>query len=174
MPNEPLILAIDQGTSNTKAILVDSAGQIVAQASRPMDSEYPQPGWVQQDTAAIWTAVRECVDEVLTTAGSPAPAGVGISNQRESGVAWDAATGAPVGPAVTWQCRRSAELCDWLRGAGRAGEIQERTGLPLDPGFTAGKWRWLLDGKWGPSGAVTIGADGTLYVELGEEVMALR
>ncbi len=145
MPNEPLILAIDQGTTNTKAILVSPEGTVVGQAARSMDIEYPQPGWVQQDAAAIWTAVRECVDEVLEAAGSPALAGIGISNQRESGVAWEAATGVPVGPAVTWQCRRSAELCDWLRAAGRATEIQERTGLPLDPGFTAGKWRWLLD-----------------------------
>ncbi|MEX1335800.1 MAG: glycerol kinase GlpK [Candidatus Limnocylindrales bacterium] len=145
MSNAPLILAIDQGTTNTKAILVDHEGSVVAQAARPMDIEYPQPGWVQQDAAAIWTAVRECVDEVLTATRSPALAGIGISNQRESGVAWDAASGEPEGPAVTWQCRRSAEICDWLRGAGRATEIGERTGLPLDPGFTAGKWRWLLD-----------------------------
>ena len=145
MPHEPLVLAIDQGTTNTKAILVDPTGSVVGQASRPMDIEYPQPGWVQQDAAAIWTTVRECVDEVLRTAGSPALAAIGVSNQRESAVAWDASSGAPVGPAVTWQCRRAAELCDWLRRSGRATEIQERTGLPLDPGFTAGKWRWLLD-----------------------------
>ena len=145
MQDEPLILAIDQGTTNTKAILVEPGGTIVAQAARSMDIEYPQPGWVQQDAAAIWATVRETVDEVLETAGSRALAGIGISNQRESGVAWERATGTPVGPAVTWQCRRSTELCDWLRGAGRAAEIQARTGLPLDPGFTAGKWRWLLD-----------------------------
>ena len=145
MPNQPLILAIDQGTSNTKAILVDRDGSVVGQASRPMDIEYPQPGWVQQDAAAIWMAVQECIDEVLETSGSPALAGIGISNQRESGVAWERDSGAPIGPVVTWQCRRSVEICDWLRGAGRAHEIQARTGLPLDPGFTAGKWRWLLD-----------------------------
>jgi glycerol kinase len=145
MPNEPLILAIDQGTTNTKAILVDREGSVVAQASRPMDIDYPQPGWVQQDAAAIWTAVRDCIDEVLEAAGSPELAGIGISNQRESGVAWERDSGTPAGPVVTWQCRRSAEICDWLRGTGRAHEIQARTGLPLDPGFTAGKWRWLLD-----------------------------
>ncbi len=145
MPNEPLILAIDQGTTNTKAILVDREGSVVALASRPMDIDYPQPGWVQQDAGAIWTAVLDCIDEVLETAGSPDLAGIGISNQRESGVAWERDGGTPVGPVVTWQCRRSAEICDWLRGAGRAHEIQARTGLPLDPGFTAGKWRWLLD-----------------------------
>ncbi len=156
MSSEQLILAIDQGTTNTKAILVDADGAVVGLASRPMDIEYPQPGWVQQDAAAIWRAVRECMDEVLVSAGSPALAGIGISNQRESGVAWDAGSSAPLGPAVTWQCRRSAELCDWLRGAGRAAEIQKRTGLPLDPGFTAGKWRWLLDEA--PDGAARAAA----------------
>jgi len=145
MPTDGLILAIDQGTSNTKAVLVDATGTIAGQASRPMDIEYPQPGWVQQDPAALWQAVRECIDEVLEAAGDPGLAAIGISNQRESGVAWERAGGAPLGPVVTWQCRRSAALCDWLRGAGRAHEIQARTGLPLDPGFTAGKWRWLLD-----------------------------
>ena len=139
------ILAIDQGTSNTKAVLVDPAGFVMGQASRPLHIEYPQPGWVQQDAAALWQSVRECIDEVLEAAGRPELAAIGISNQRESGVAWERDNGAPLGPVVTWQCRRSAPLCDWLRGAGRAGEIQGRTGLPLDPGFTAGKWRWLLD-----------------------------
>ena len=145
MPTEPLILAIDQGTTNTKAILVAADGSVVAQASRPMHIEYPRPGWVQQDARDIWTAVRACIDEVLEVAGSPALAGIGISNQRESGLAWEPESNAPIGPAVTWQCRRSTQLCDRLRSSGRAHEIQARTGLPLDPGFTAGKWRWLLD-----------------------------
>ena len=140
-----MILAIDLGTSNAKAILVDLGGSVVAQASRPMDIEYPQPGWVQQDAGAIWTTVRECIDELLETADPPALAAIGVSNQRESGVAWKRDDSTPVGPAVTWQCRRSADLCDELRDAGRAPGIQARTGLPLDPGFTAGKWRWLLD-----------------------------
>jgi glycerol kinase len=156
MLGEPLILAIDQGTTNTKAILLDRSGAVVGLASRPMDITYPQPGWVQQDAAAIWTAVRACIDEVLESAGSPALAAVGVSNQRESGLAWERDSGVPVGPVVTWQCRRSAQLCDWLRGAGRAYEIQARTGLPLDPGFTAGKWRWLLDAT--PDGAARAAA----------------
>jgi glycerol kinase len=146
-----LILAIDQGTTNTKAILVDPGGSVVAGAARPMAIEYPRPGWVQQDADAIWTAVCGCIAEVLEAAGGPALAAIGISNQRESGMAWQRSSGAPVGPVVTWQCRRSAETCDRLREAGRAAEIQARTGLPLDPGFTAGKWRWLLDAA--PDGA---------------------
>ncbi len=145
MPDPRLILAIDQGTTNTKAILIDAGGLVVAQASRPMAIEYPRPGWVQQDAGALWQSVRECVDEVLQGAGSPPLAAVGISNQRESAVAWERGSGTPVGPVVTWQCRRSADLCEGLRGAGHAPEIQARSGLPLDPGFTGGKWRWLLD-----------------------------
>ena len=106
LQDEPLILAIDQGTTNTTAILVEPGGSIVAQAARAMDIEYPQPGWVQQDAAAIWATVRETVDEVLETAGSRAVAGIGISILRESGVAWERATATPVWPAFTWLCRR--------------------------------------------------------------------
>jgi glycerol kinase len=145
MTSDALLLAIDQGTTNTKAILVDQRGAIVGQASRAMAIEYPQPGWVQQDAGHIWQAVRECIDECLTAAGSPVLAGIGISNQRETGVAWERLTGEPIGPAVTWQCRRSAELCERLRAEGRAPDITARTGLPVDPMFTAGKLRWLLD-----------------------------
>jgi glycerol kinase len=145
MTDDALILAIDQGTTNTKAILVDRDGAIVGRASRPMDIEYPRPGWVQQDADAIWDAVRGCVDGCLASAGSPALSAVAVSNQRETGIAWDRASGRPIGPAVTWQCRRSAELCEGLRAAGSGPAIQARTGLPVDPMFTAGKLRWLLD-----------------------------
>ena len=159
MPNEPLILAIDQGTTNTKVILVDGRGSIVAEASRPMDIEYPRPGWVQQDADGIWQAVRECMDETLEKAGTPALAAVAISNQRESGVAWERSGGAPLGPVVTWQCRRSADLCERLRADGRAAQIQARSGLPIDPMFAAGKLRWLLDHA--PDGQVRA-ADGDI------------
>lgn len=146
MPTDPIILAIDQGTTNTKAILVDRLGMVVGAASRSMQIEYPRPGWVQQDAEALWVTVRECIDEVLEMAGVAAPSAIAISNQRESGVAWDRLTGAPIGPVVSWQCRRSADLCRDLRESGKGDEILARTGLPLDPGFTAGKWRWLIDG----------------------------
>jgi glycerol kinase len=145
MSTEPLILAIDQGTTNTKAMLVGRDGLVAATASRPMEVEYPRPGWVQQDARAMWVTVRECIDEVLEVVRTPAPSAIAISNQRESGVAWDRATGVPIGPVVSWQCRRSADLCQDLRDAGMGEEILTRTGLPLDPGFTAGKWRWLVD-----------------------------
>jgi glycerol kinase len=145
------ILAIDQGTTNTKAILVDDEGRIVAHAARPLAIEYPRPGWVQQDGGELLQSARECIDEVLESAGDPIPAAIGVSNQRESAVAWERGNGILLGPVVTWQCRRSAESCDRLRTDGLASEIQARTGLPLDPGFTAGKWRWLLEAS--PDGA---------------------
>jgi glycerol kinase len=144
MPDD-LILAIDQGTTNSKAILVDARGIVVAQASRPVAIEYPRPGWVQQDAEDLWRSVLECIDEVMDATDARQLAGIGISNQRETGVVWDRATGSPVGPAVSWQCRRSSAICDDIREAGSADAVRARTGLPLDPGFTAGKWRWLID-----------------------------
>lgn len=151
MRRDGLILAIDQGTTTTKAILVDSGGRVVARAARPMAIEYPRPGWVQQDAEAIWQAVRECIEDSLVDAGAPPVVAIGISNQRESGLIWERSSGRPLGPVVTWQCRRSAEVCEELRAAGHADDIEARTGLPLDPGFTAGKLRWLLDAL--PDGA---------------------
>ena len=145
MPTDPMILAIDQGTTNTKAILVDKAGVVRGMASRPVDIEFPQPAWVQQDAMSIWLSVREAVDECLEAAGSPALAAVGVSNQRESGLAWDTVSGDPVGPVVTWQCRRSADFCERLRSEGLEDEVRARTGLPIDPMFTGSKIRWLLD-----------------------------
>ena len=139
-----LILAIDQGTTNTKAIAVDAEGRIVAQASVPMRVEYPQPGWAEQSAADIWASVRQVIADVVE-AHPGSYDGLAISNQRESIVLWDAATGEPVGPAVIWQCRRSADLCARLRREGHAELIAERTGLGLDPLFPAGKIAWLLD-----------------------------
>lgn len=145
MSSDPMVLAIDQGTTNTKAILVDRAGSVRGIASRPVDIEFPRSAWVQQDAIQIWQSVREAVDDCLTSAGSPPLAAVGVSNQRESGLAWESATGTPIGPVVTWQCRRSAGFCERLRVDGLDSEIRERSGLPIDPMFTASKLRWLLD-----------------------------
>lgn len=133
-----LVLAIDQGTTNTKALLVAADGGIVAQSAVPMTVHYPQPGWAEQSADDIWTGVTRVIDEVVALADRPIAA-LGISNQRETIVLWDAKTGAPVGPAVIWQCRRSAGRCAALRAAGHAGEIEERTGLALDPLFPAAK-----------------------------------
>jgi glycerol kinase len=139
------ILSIDQGTTNTKAVLVSETGEIVARAACPLAVHYPRPAWVEQDAVALWTSVREAVDACLAQQPDVDLAAVAISNQRESVVAWERSTGTPIGPCVTWQCRRSAPICDRLAEAGHAETIHARTGLQLDPGFAAGKARWLLE-----------------------------
>jgi glycerol kinase len=139
-----LILAIDQGTTNTKAILVDASGGIVARAAVPMSVDYPQPGWAEQSALDIWESVRTVIAEVV--AQSPAAiSALAISNQRETIVIWDRQTHQPIGPAITWQCRRSTDRCAALRDAGAEAEIVDRTGVGLDPLFPAAKLAWLLD-----------------------------
>jgi glycerol kinase len=139
------ILAIDQGTTNTKALLVDAAGTIVAQAARPLSVRYPQPAWVEQDAWEIWRSVQEAVDECLGQSAGRQLAAIGISNQRETVLLWERAGGRPLGPAVIWQCQRSAPLCQELAERGLEPLLRERTGLTIDPMFSAGKARWLLD-----------------------------
>jgi glycerol kinase len=140
-----LILAIDQGTTNTKALLVDAGGRVHHQASVPNLVTYPQPGWAEQSGKALFDGVRQVIAQVVARAGIANIAGIGISNQRESILVWDAATGEPIGPVVIWQCRRSAPRCDALRAAGHADLIEAKTGLALDPLFPAAKITWLLD-----------------------------
>ncbi|MDO8361158.1 MAG: FGGY-family carbohydrate kinase [Devosia sp.] len=142
--SDGLILAIDQGTTNTKAIAVDAVGQIVAHASTPMQVTYPHPGWAEQSAADIWQSVRTVIAQVAATATRSIDA-VAISNQRESIVVWDGTTGEPIAPAVIWQCRRSAERCAALRRAGHNEQVVRRTGLALDPLFPAAKIAWILD-----------------------------
>jgi glycerol kinase len=139
------VLAIDQGTTNTKALLIGRDGAILASASRPVPIRYPQPAWVEQDAEALWQSALEAAGECLAHAPYTRPAAIGISNQRESVVVWDRATGKPVGPCVVWQCRRTAPFCAELRSRGADSLIRERTGLAVDPLFSAGKARWLLE-----------------------------
>lgn len=139
-----LILAIDQGTTNTKALALDAAGRIVATASVPMAVDYPRPGWAEQSPIAIWESVRTAIAEVVAKTGPDMDA-LAISNQRETVVVWDATTGEPVSPAILWQCRRTAERCAELREFGHAPLIEEQTGLGLDPLFPAAKIGWVLD-----------------------------
>jgi len=139
------ILAIDQGTTNTKVVLVDSAGQVCARASRPLQIHYPQPAWVEQDAQEIWRSVVEAIADCTASVESPDILAVAITNQRESVVAWERATGLPAGPAITWQCRRTAPFCDELRARGLEALLHARTGLTIDPLFSASKARWLLD-----------------------------
>ena len=139
------ILAIDQGTTNTKALLIDRSGRIAASASRPLSIRYPQPAWVEQDAWELWTSVAATAGECLDRAGGVTPAAIGVSNQRESVVVWDRLTGEPAGPCVVWQCRRTAPFCAALRERGVEGMVRQRTGLALDPLFSASKAHWLLE-----------------------------
>ncbi len=139
------ILAIDQGTTNTKAVLIDRAGRIEASASRPVSIRYPQPAWVEQDARDLWTSVVQTAGECLARGGGATPAAIGVSNQRESVVVWDRHTGEAAGPCLVWQCRRTAGFCAALRQGGAERLVRERTGLGLDPLFSASKAHWLLD-----------------------------
>jgi glycerol kinase len=139
------ILAIDQGTTNSKAVLVSTTGQILSRGTSPVGIEHPQPGWVEQNPLRIWKSVQEAIAACLQ-AGPPVDIlGIAISNQRESVTVWDSATGRPLGPVVSWQCRRSAPACTELIAAGHAPRVQTLTGLPIDPMFPGPKMKWLLD-----------------------------
>jgi len=141
-----LILAIDQGTTSTRAIAFDSALRQVASASEPVASAHPQPGWVEQDPEQILGSVVATVGRVLAEVGGPDRiAAAGLDNQGETVVAWSARDLRPLAPAVVWQCRRSQPIVDRLRAAGHEAGIRALTGLPLDPYFSAGKLAWLLE-----------------------------
>ena len=139
------ILAIDQGTTNTKALLVSSSGAILARGSQPTGISYPRPGWVEQDALEIWRCTRAAIAECLGALREPNLAAVAITNQRETALVWDRESGVPVGPAVVWQCRRSAPLCKQLKARGLEPLLRTQTGLQVDPMFSAGKIRWILD-----------------------------
>jgi glycerol kinase len=139
------ILAIDQGTTNTKVLLVDSRSNIIAQASRTVHVSYPQPAWVQQDANDIWYSVRDAIDDCLAAVPDPNVGAIAITNQRESVTAWERSNGQPAGPVIVWQCRRTAEFCAALRTQGLDPLLAQRSGLALDPLFSASKLRWLFD-----------------------------
>jgi glycerol kinase len=143
--NSGTILAIDEGTTNTKVLLVDPGGAVIAQAARPLTQHYPHAAWVEQDAGAIWQSVREAIDECLAAIADPQVAAIAITNQRESVMVWERESGRPLGPVVIWQCRRTADFCSELRARGLAPWLAERTGLAVDPLFSASKMRWLLD-----------------------------
>lgn len=142
--SDALLLAIDQGTTNTKAVLFDASGVEVASGSARVPIEYPQPGWVQSDAAAVLATVDAAVGQCLRAAEGRLPIAVGVSNQRESVVMWDAAGGDALAPLVSWQCGRGAAVCHQVRTAGHATMVREISGLPLDPMFSAPKLAWLL------------------------------
>ncbi len=141
------ILAIDQGTTGTTALLVDGSGRVVWQAYREITQIYPQPGWVEHNPDELFDSVMEAVEDLLeSTEISPRQLNaVGITNQRETTIIWERSTGRPVFNAIVWQCRRTALLCDALKARGIEAEVLEKTGLPIDAYFPATKIRWILD-----------------------------
>jgi glycerol kinase len=153
------LLAIDQGTTSTRAILFDAALTAVATAARELPQIYPAPGWVEHDPEEIWSATIATAREAMAAAGAQARdiAGMGIANQRETAILWDRVSGRPIHNAVVWQDRRTADLCARLREAGHEPEIAARTGLLLDPYFSATKIHWLLEHVEGARAAAQAG-----------------
>ncbi|HWV86644.1 MAG TPA: glycerol kinase GlpK [Capillimicrobium sp.] len=141
-----MLLAIDQGTTGTTCLVLDEHGEPIGRAYREFEQHFPRPGWVEHDLAEIWTVTRAVADEALADAGAAEEelAGIGITNQRETVCAWDPATGEPLHRALVWQDRRTAARCDELRQAGYEPLVRDRTGLVLDPYFSATKIEWLL------------------------------
>jgi glycerol kinase len=141
------ILAIDQGTTSSRAILFDRAGNIKAAAQREFTQHFPQPGWVEHDANEIWSTQAGVVTECVAKAGVDANqiAAIGITNQRETVVVWDRATGEPIHRAIVWQDRRTAGMCDDLKKDGVEPTIRQKTGLVLDAYFSGTKLKWLLD-----------------------------
>lgn len=141
------ILALDQGTTSSRAILFDRAGQAVASGQQELAARYPQPGWVEQDPLEIYASQMAALHEALVKSGRrPSEiAGIGITNQRETTVVWNRRTGVPVCPALVWQCRRTAEICERWKAQGLEPLVKERTGLRIDAYFSASKIRWILD-----------------------------
>lgn len=141
------ILAIDQGTTSSRAILFDEMSNILAVAQKEVDTYYPHPGWVEQNANDIWASVVGVMNEVVARSGirSEQIAAIGITNQRETSVIWEKESGQPIGFAIVWQSRQSDSYCQRLKEEGREAWIQEKTGLQLDPYFSASKIRFLLD-----------------------------
>ena len=141
------IMALDQGTTSSRTMLFDRKGRVLAAAQQEFPQHYPKPGWVEHDPGDIWESVRATMRAALRRAKlKPRDIhAIGIANQRETTLLWERASGRPVGPAIVWQCRRTAARCEAIRQKGDAAMLQERTGLLVDPYFSATKLAWLLD-----------------------------
>jgi len=153
------VLALDEGTTSARAIVFDASGAPVALAQRPLASAFPREGWVEQDPEAIWSAQRDVALEALASAGLRARdvAAAGITNQRETTVVWDRASGRAIAPAIVWQDRRTAGECERLIAQGADAAVHERTGLRVDPYFSATKIAWILDHADGAREAAAAG-----------------
>ena len=146
--SERLLLVLDAGTTSTRAMLYAPNGARIAIAQADLTQYYPQPGWVEHDAAEIWTRTLQCARQMVDRAGgADRVAAIGIANQRETVVAWNRRTGDPIGRAIVWQDRRTADQCAALRDAGHEALVQQRTGLVIDPYFSATKMRWMIDNR---------------------------
>lgn len=141
------IMALDQGTTSSRAILFDKAGAIISVAQKEFTQNFPQPGWVEHDPAEIWSSQIGVATEAIAKAGLEGGhiAAIGITNQRETTIVWDRETGKPVHNAIVWQDRRTADYCDSLKAAGHEKMIREKTGLVIDAYFSGTKVKWILD-----------------------------
>lgn len=142
-----LIIALDEGTSNVKAVAIDASGRIVCQTSRPLSVATPRPGWVEQDGLLLLNLSLAVIRETIQSVGENRVAALAISNQRETVMGWERQGGRPLAPALTWQCSRSAAFCEQLRQDRQEEAIRRITGLPVAPLFSASKMRWLLDNQ---------------------------
>ncbi len=142
-----IVMALDQGTTSSRTILISEKGEIVADANVPLACQYPQSGWVEQDPQEIWASQSQTIQEALKKAALTMKdiAAVGITNQRESTIAWNRNTGEAIAPAINWQCRRTADFCEELKAEGFDRVLRNRTGLVTDPYFSGTKMRWILD-----------------------------
>ncbi|MEJ8738299.1 glycerol kinase GlpK [Erysipelotrichaceae bacterium HCN-30851] len=141
------IMAIDQGTTSTRAIIFDKHSNIIGMAQKELKNDYPEPGWVEQDANEIWASTVGVMFEVMAKTGIAdcEIAGIGITNQRETTVVWDKKSGQPIYPAIVWQSRQSDAYCQNLKEQGVEDMVRDKTGLLLDPYFSASKIRWILD-----------------------------
>ena len=154
VPGMAVVIALDAGTTGVRALAVDERAHVVATAYRELVQHFPRPGWIEHDPAEIARHVDDCLAEVAASLGNEAVAAVGLTNQRETAVAWDSASGEPLAPAIVWQDRRTAARCRELQEEGHLGPVRARTGLVLDSYFSATKWEWLLG-----EGAVPLSSD---------------
>ena len=146
MAQPPYILSIDQGTTGSTVLLIDTQGEIVAHGYREFTQHYPQPGWVEHNPIEIWKVTHQVIADLIDTHGvANEIAAVGVTNQRETTVVWERNTGRPIYPAIVWQCRRTSAICADLKARCLEERIRAKTGLLLDPYFSATKIAWILD-----------------------------
>ena len=141
------IMALDAGTTSSRCILFDQKGEVCSLAQKEFTQYFPKPGWVEHDANEIWSTQLGVAVEAMSKIGASAGdiAAIGITNQRETAIVWDKATGEPIGPAIVWQSSRTAAYCDELKAKGLTELIRQKTGLVIDAYFSATKLKWILD-----------------------------